>query len=115
MRQWGALGCVLIALCGLVPFASAQQPGAFQGHPLGGAAESGSAQGVRTYGYCRARAGAAFQNERHIDEDILATRGNDWQRAGTLHGERSDMFAEAVGRADAVLAGCLRAQGTGPG
>jgi hypothetical protein len=95
-RLWVALGGVLLSLCGPVPAARAQ---------------SGSAEAARVYAYCRARADAAFQNERHIDQDIIATLGDNWRRAGTLPLERSQMFAEAAGRAYAVLAGCMRAYG----
>lgn len=97
-REWGALGCVLLALCGPVSVARAQP-------------DAGPIEAARAYGYCRARADAAFQSERHIDQDILATRGNDWQRAGTLSGERAEMFAEAAGRAEAIIALCMRAHG----
>ena len=96
MRHWVALGCMLSALCGKDSTASAQ--------PV-------PVETARVNAYCRARADAAFQNERHIDQDIIATLGNNWQRAGTLPLERSQMFAEAAGRADAVLAGCMRAYG----
>jgi hypothetical protein len=98
-RRWGALGCVLFFLCRPSPGGPWVKPGV------------GPAETARVYNYCRAQADAAFQEERHIDQDILATRGNDWQRARTLTGERSEMFAEAAGRADAVLAGCMRARG----
>ncbi len=87
---------MLSALCGTVSAAWAQ---------------SGPTETARVYAYCRAQADVAFQNERHIDQDIIATLGNNWQRAGTLPLERSQMFAEAAGRADAVLAGCMRAYG----
>jgi hypothetical protein len=102
-REWGALGCVLFTLCGPAP-----------GGPWGGhwvKPGVGPAAAGRVYGYCRARADAAFRSERHIDQDILATRGNDWQRAGTLRRQRSDMFAEAAGLAAAVVAGCMRSHG----
>jgi hypothetical protein len=94
--RWSVLGCALFALCGPIPAAWAQHPGPV---PAG------------VYGYCRARADAAFQQERHIDQDIMATLGNNWQRAGTLPIERSQMFAVAVGRANSVLALCLHAKG----
>ena len=87
---------MLSALCGLIPAAWAQ---------------TGPAATARIYAACRMQADAAFQSERHIDQDILATRGSDWQRAGTLSRRRSDLFAEAAGRADTVLALCLRSYG----
>ena len=95
-RHWGVLGGVLLALCASVPAARAQPD---------------PAETARVYAYCRAQADAAFQNERHIDQDIIATLGNNWQRAGTLPLERSQMFADAAGRAYAVLAGCMRTYG----
>ena len=98
-REWGALGCLLFVLCGPAPSGHWVKPSA------------GAAQAARVYGYCRARAEAAFRSERDVDQDILATRGSDWQRAGTLSSERSQMGAEAAGRADAIIAGCMRAHG----
>lgn len=99
-RQWGALGCVLFTLCGPAPGEGPWvRPGA------------GPAEAARVYGYCRARADAAFRGERHVDQDILATLGGNWRRAHTLGIERSSMFDEAAGRAAAVIAGCMRARG----
>lgn len=99
--RWLALGCALVALSALA----------------GPAAQAAPAPAAVThiYGYCRAQADAAFRRERGVDQDILATRGNDWQRAGTLGSERDDMFAEAAGHAGAVLSGCRHSAGAGPG
>ena len=102
-RDWGALGCLLFILCGPAP-----------GGPRGDhwvKPGVGPAEAARVYGYCRAQADAAFKSERDVDQDILATRGSDWQRGGTLHIQRSQMGAAAAGRAAAVIAGCMRAHG----
>lgn len=102
-REWGALGCLLFILCGPA-----------SGGPAGGPWTKpgvGPAEAAHVYAYCRARAEAAFKSERDVDQDILATRGSDWQRAGTLSSERSQMGAEAAGRLAAVIAGCMRAHG----
>ncbi|MGH9542995.1 MAG: hypothetical protein ACRD2H_14070 [Terriglobales bacterium] len=74
-------------------------------------AQPDPAAAARVYSHCRARADAAFQSERHIDQDILATLGNNWQRAGTLRLERSQIFADAAGRANIVLRLCPRSHG----
>lgn len=95
-RNWIALFCALFLLCGTAPLARAQPD---------------PAAAARVYSHCRAQADAAFQGERHIDQDILATLGGNWQRAGTLPLERSQMFADAAGRANAVLHLCLRTRG----
>jgi hypothetical protein len=99
LREWGALGCVLFTLCGPTPGGPWVKPGI------------GPAEAARVHRTCRARAEAAFQSEREVDQDILATRGSDWQRAGTLSSERSQMGAEAAGRLAAVIAGCMRSHG----
>ncbi|MGH9439019.1 MAG: hypothetical protein ACRD22_14265 [Terriglobia bacterium] len=98
LRMWGALGCLVFTLCGTAPFARAQPD---------------PAAAARVYNHCRARADAAFHSERHIDQDILATLGNNWQRADTLSLERSQLFADAAGRANTVLRLCLRSHGAG--
>lgn len=99
MTLWdgAALFGALIILGGFAPLARAQ---------------SDPAAAARVYSHCRAQADAAFQSERHIDQDILATLGGNWQRAGTLPLERSQMFADAAGRADTVLHLCLRSYGS---
>jgi hypothetical protein len=98
-REWGALGCLLFILCGPAPAGHWVKPGV------------GPAETARVYRACRAQAAAALRGERHIDQDILATRGNDWRRAGTLSSERAQMGAEAAGRVASVIAGCMRAHG----
>ena len=96
-REGSALGCLLFILCGPAPAGHWVKPGV------------GPAETARVYRACRTQAETAFQSERHIDQDILATRGNDWRRAGTLSSERAQMGAEAADRVAAVIAGCMRA------
>jgi hypothetical protein len=93
--RWGALGCALLALCGSIPVAWARPDPA----------------PTSLYGYCWTRANAAFQQERHIDQDITATLGNNWQRAHISWFVHSQMFTSAVDHANAVLALCMRSRG----
>ena len=60
---------------------------------------------------CRGQAEAAFATDRSVDADILASRGQDWQRAGTLEPQQSQMHHQASGHAEAVFAACMRAKG----
>ncbi len=42
------------------------------------------------YAECRHTAEVAFRRDTNIDTDILATRGQDWQRDGVLQSEQYD-------------------------
>ena len=46
-----------------------------------------------------------------IDADILASRGQDWQRTGTLAMRRDDMADSNRGRARLIIARCMAAKG----
>jgi hypothetical protein len=59
----------------------------------------------------------AHDSSRRIDEinaDILATRGNDWQRTGTLSSQQADMAASSRGQGQRALAACMSAKGFSP-
>jgi hypothetical protein len=66
---------------------------------------------AREYRDCRAQAGQALATDRGVDQDILASRGRDWQQAHTLAGQSERMGDQAAGRADAILDACMRAKG----
>ncbi|HZS82905.1 MAG TPA: hypothetical protein VFA50_08535 [Stellaceae bacterium] len=66
---------------------------------------------ARDLGECRAEARAATRRDAQIDADILASRGNDWQRTGTLALQRDNMAASRSAKGDAVLAACMAAKG----
>jgi hypothetical protein len=63
------------------------------------------------YRQCRALAATSTDTAAAIDKDILATRGNDWQRAGVMRVETREMHEQARAHGDAVIASCMRAKG----
>ena len=62
-------------------------------------------------GECRSAANAATRTDQNIDADILASRGHDWDRTGTLTLRRETMRAQTGGRADDIVDRCMRAKG----
>jgi hypothetical protein len=63
------------------------------------------------YEDCRATAGAAVKTDADIDQDILATRHNDLQRAGGVRAETQTMQEHTRDRAAAIIAACMKAKG----
>ena len=64
---------------------------------------------------CRAVAAAAVGPEIGINQDILATRGTDWQRAQIGRTEQRTMQEHTRDRAAAIVDSCMRAKGFAPG
>jgi hypothetical protein len=60
---------------------------------------------------CRSEARAATRRDAQIDADILASRGNDWQRAGTLGMQQDQMSANRRGNANSIIARCMAEKG----
>jgi hypothetical protein len=60
---------------------------------------------------CERQARSATARDAAIDADILASRGQDWQRTGTLAMKRDDMADSNRGRAQQVVARCMAAKG----
>jgi hypothetical protein len=60
---------------------------------------------------CRDEARVALQRDAGIDADIMATRGTDWQRTGTLGINRDEMAAHRSGGVEAFVARCMAAKG----
>ena len=100
-RSW--LPLLGLLLCGCAASGSWRKPG------------SEPPAAAREYRDCRALAASAVAPEIGIDQDILATRGNDWQRAqfGRLASER--LRQQTGDRAAAIVASCMRAKGFVPG
>lgn len=65
----------------------------------------------REYRHCLAEAQDAVKTDRAIDRDILATRSEDWQRAGTLGVETGIMLSADRAHAEAVIVRCMRGKG----
>lgn len=63
------------------------------------------------YQDCRGIAGTAVKTDADIDQDISATRSNDWQRSGVLRAEAQTTQDHTINRAGAIVAACMRAKG----
>ena len=66
---------------------------------------------TREYADCRALAGGAVQTDADIDQDILATRQTDWQRAGVVRQQTRIMHEQTRDRAEAIIESCMKAKG----
>jgi hypothetical protein len=60
---------------------------------------------------CRTEARRAVDRDVNIDKDILASRTQDWSRSGTLDQRRQTMSDQTRGRADDIVASCMRRRG----
>jgi hypothetical protein len=63
------------------------------------------------YQDCRALAGTAVKTEADIDQDILATRGDDWRRAGVGRLQVRTMREHTRDRGAMIVDACMRAKG----
>ena len=63
------------------------------------------------YQSCRALATTAVQTDADIDQDILATRSGDLQRAGSYRVAMQDMQDQTKDRASRIVASCMQAKG----
>jgi hypothetical protein len=63
---------------------------------------------------CRSLAKAATRQDAAIDQDILATRGADWERNNTLQAKKSTFAMQDQGRARDIIASCMSAKGYTP-
>jgi hypothetical protein len=96
-----AIGLLLLAGCA-APAENWAKPGADQ------------AAIARDDQDCRAMAATAVHTDADIDQDILATRGNDWQRASVGHVETRTMQEHTRDRAAAIVDACMKAKGFVP-
>src|SRR3954451_10015325 len=69
------------------------------------------AAAAREYADCRALAGGAVKTDADIDQDILATRQSDWQRAGVVRQQTRVMQEQTRDRAAAIIESCMKAKG----
>jgi hypothetical protein len=76
-------------------------------------AKSGADESTATAAYqdCRALAGDAVRTDADIDQDILATRQGDWQRAGVVRQQTRVMHEQTRDRAAALIESCMKAKG----
>jgi hypothetical protein len=63
---------------------------------------------------CNALADSAVSRDANIDNDILATRGADWQRTGTLGAKKTTFAVQDHGRARDIIQSCMAAKGYAP-
>jgi hypothetical protein len=70
-----------------------------------------SAAAARDYQDCRDLAESAVKTDADIDQDIRATRGSDYQRSAGVRAETQAMQEHTKGRAQAIIAACMRAKG----
>ncbi len=73
-----------------------------------GADETAVAQAYRS---CRSLADERVGPEIGINQDILATRGTDWQRAQIQNMQTRTMAESTRDRAEAIVASCMNANG----
>jgi len=98
MRGCRLLGLVLL-LAGCAAAGNWTKPGA------------DAAATARDYEDCRDLAATAVKTDADIDQDISATRGSDWQRAGVGRAETRTMQDHTRDRAAAIIDSCMRAKG----
>jgi hypothetical protein len=65
-------------------------------------------------GECRALADSAVARDAAIDNDILVTRGGDWQRTGTLGAKKSTFALQDRGHSRDIIETCMAAKGYSP-
>ena len=68
----------------------------------------------REYQDCRELAHTAVKTDADIDQDILATRQSDWQRAGVVRTQTRVMHEQTRDRATAIVDSCMKAKGYSP-
>jgi hypothetical protein len=66
---------------------------------------------AREYRDCQALATSAVRTDADIDQDILATRGADWQRSDAIRVETQMMHDTTRDRAAAIIGACMRKKG----
>ncbi len=63
---------------------------------------------------CRALATSATRQDAAIDQDILASRGTDWERTSTLQAKKSTFAMQDQGHVRDIIASCMSAKGYTP-
>ena len=63
------------------------------------------------YQDCHTLAASAVKTDVGIDQDIIATRGSDWQRTSIARVDARNRREETSDRAAAIVASCMRAKG----
>jgi hypothetical protein len=63
---------------------------------------------------CRDLATASARQDAAIDQDILASRGTDWERTDTLQAKKSTFAVQDQGHVRDIIASCMSAKGYAP-
>jgi len=66
---------------------------------------------AQDYSECRYSAELAQRRDSNIDTDILATRGQDWERIGVLQTKRNDYADANSARSGDMVARCMIGKG----
>jgi hypothetical protein len=64
---------------------------------------------------CQSQARDATRRDTNIMNDILATRGNDWNNTGVLSTQMSEFTAENQNRTGDIVSRCMISKGFVPG
>ena len=102
-----AIGAVLLAGCGAAGDWSKADWSKADWTKAG--ADAAAAAGE--YQECRAMAATAVKSQADIDQDILASRQNDWQRASIVRVQTRTTQDATRDRAAAIVDACMRAKG----
>jgi hypothetical protein len=66
---------------------------------------------AQDYSECRHMAEIANRRDSNIDTDILASRGQDWQRLGILNAKRADYADANEARTGDIVDRCMLSKG----
>lgn len=79
-------------------------------------AKSGADEAATNAAYqdCRGLADTAVETDRAIDQDILASRQDDWQRASVVRTQTRVMHEHTRDRAGAIVDSCMTGKGFSP-
>lgn len=73
-----------------------------------------NAAAATAYQDCRGLSDTVVSTDRAIDQDIMASRQNDWQRASVVRQQTRIMHEHTGDRAAAILASCMKGKGFTP-
>jgi type IV pilus biogenesis protein CpaD/CtpE len=81
---------------------------------LAGCSGADEAATNAAYQDCRGLADTAVETDRAIDQDILASRQDDWQRASVVRTQTRVMHEHTRDRAGAIVDSCMKGKGFNP-
>jgi hypothetical protein len=72
------------------------------------------AAAAAAYQDCRGLSDTAVETDRAIDQDILASRQDDWQRASVVRTQTRVMHEHTRDRAASIIDSCMKGKGFSP-